>query len=268
MSFLESFLLHLTSAPLFMNFGNFCFFCSKTTVGYRKCSFWGWQVEFHLEWHIYQSSVSSTGYVETIRFLLTANPRVNRKLTCLGLNCDQLSVFKHQDLAARNILVDENMVCKVADFGMSRELSSDDAYNTTVSTELHWLCESVIKGCSLIIITTLLFQLVSTISFLLRCCTFAMIHTYISLSYNTKGVLKLKPKTRLSYVQFPEKSCSQRLRRTWYSPPNFIVFHRWPFPWFYPRPMFEPWDTGRIISRIQWNPESSEVRNLMKSRIQ
>lgn len=38
-----------------------------------------------------------------------------------------------QDLAARNILVNDNVVCKVADFGMSRELSDDDAYNTTVS---------------------------------------------------------------------------------------------------------------------------------------
>ena len=31
-----------------------------------------------------------------------------------------------QDLAARNILVDENMVCKVADFGLSRELEPTD----------------------------------------------------------------------------------------------------------------------------------------------
>ena len=37
-----------------------------------------------------------------------------------------------QDLAARNILVDDNMVCKVADFGMSRELSEEETYNTTV----------------------------------------------------------------------------------------------------------------------------------------
>lgn len=37
-----------------------------------------------------------------------------------------------QDLAARNILVSENMVCKVADFGLSRELE-DSAYETSVS---------------------------------------------------------------------------------------------------------------------------------------
>ena len=42
-----------------------------------------------------------------------------------------------QDLAARNILVSGDMVCKVADFGMSRELSKDDAYNTTVCLLLY-----------------------------------------------------------------------------------------------------------------------------------
>lgn len=37
-----------------------------------------------------------------------------------------------QDLAARNVLVSESMVCKVADFGLSRELE-DSAYETSVS---------------------------------------------------------------------------------------------------------------------------------------
>ena len=36
-----------------------------------------------------------------------------------------------QDLAARNVLVSESMVCKVADFGLSRELE-DSAYETKV----------------------------------------------------------------------------------------------------------------------------------------
>ena len=30
--------------------------------------------------------------------------------------------FVFQDLAARNVLVSESMVCKVADFGLSREV--------------------------------------------------------------------------------------------------------------------------------------------------
>lgn len=40
--------------------------------------------------------------------------------------------FLFQDLAARNVLVSETMVCKVADFGLSRELE-DSAYETKVS---------------------------------------------------------------------------------------------------------------------------------------
>ena len=44
------------------------------------------------------------------------------------------TAFFLKDLAARNILVNENMVCKVADFGMSRELQSEEeTYNTTVN---------------------------------------------------------------------------------------------------------------------------------------
>ncbi|XP_039651091.1 ephrin type-A receptor 6-like isoform X3 [Perca fluviatilis] len=47
--------------------------------------------------------------------------------------------YIHRDIAARNILVDENLVCKVSDFGMSRVLEDDEpeaAYNATVSVDL------------------------------------------------------------------------------------------------------------------------------------
>ena len=53
-----------------------------------------------------------------------------------------------QDLAARNILVNESLVCKVADFGLSREMESDDtdgAYTTKVRRRAagnHGICGS------------------------------------------------------------------------------------------------------------------------------
>ena len=47
------------------------------------------------------------------------------------------SFVQIQDLAARNILVGENMASKVADFGLSRELDDDpeSEYQTQV-----WIC--------------------------------------------------------------------------------------------------------------------------------
>ena len=55
----------------------------------------------------------------------------------MGYKTVELKHFiSFQDLAARNVLVGENMSCKVSDFGLSRELA-DDKPDSEYQTQVH-----------------------------------------------------------------------------------------------------------------------------------
>ena len=44
-------------------------------------------------------------------------------------------------MAARNVLLGDNMVAKIADFGLAREVNNEDIYNVTSNSKLpvKWL---------------------------------------------------------------------------------------------------------------------------------
>lgn len=62
--------------------------------------------------------------------LIEEDPRSTRPLD------SELFFLFIKDLAARNVLVGENMSCKVSDFGLSRELA-DDNPDSEYQTQVH-----------------------------------------------------------------------------------------------------------------------------------
>ena len=69
----------------------------------------------------------------------------------LGMEYLSSQHFVHRDLATRNCLVGSNMVVKIGDFGMSRDVYSTDYYKViSIPTSLIWIrggpCGREVKG--------------------------------------------------------------------------------------------------------------------------
>ena len=53
-----------------------------------------------------------------------------------------LAQIVHCDLAARNILIAENFVLKIGDFGLAKDATSNFRYYSDVSLKHHLFCSS------------------------------------------------------------------------------------------------------------------------------
>ncbi|CAH1802603.1 unnamed protein product, partial [Owenia fusiformis] len=63
-----------------------------------------------------------------------------------GMNHISSFKFLHRDLAARNILLGANKVCKISDFGLSRDVAERDLYSRTSQGRLpiRWMSAEVL----------------------------------------------------------------------------------------------------------------------------
>ena len=69
------------------------------------------------------TSMHRAGFQVTNRHILSFAQQI-----ALGMNYLARKGFVHRDLAARNVLVSERNVCKIADFGLSRDLEDQNCY--------------------------------------------------------------------------------------------------------------------------------------------
>jgi serine/threonine protein kinase len=64
----------------------------------------------------------------------------------LGMQCLHAQGILHRDLAARNVLVGADLLCKVSDYGLSREVSEEREYyrhKTDRCVPLRWMAPEV-----------------------------------------------------------------------------------------------------------------------------
>jgi serine/threonine protein kinase len=64
----------------------------------------------------------------------------------LGMQCLHAENILHRDLAARNVLVGVDLVCKVSDYGLSREVTEERDYyrhKTDRVVPLRWMAPEV-----------------------------------------------------------------------------------------------------------------------------
>lgn len=74
---------------------------------------------------------------------LNCFPAIFHSDTCSGMEYLECKKVVHRDLAARNVLISENCVAKVSDFGLARE----ECYNLDVGKlPIKWTAPEALKG--------------------------------------------------------------------------------------------------------------------------
>ena len=77
-----------------------------------------------------------------INQILNQNQFINSD-TCSGMEYLECKKVVHRDLAARNVLISEDCVAKVSDFGLARE----ECYNLDVGKlPIKWTAPEALKG--------------------------------------------------------------------------------------------------------------------------